>query len=217
MNILIYDVIQQSSAPEELKSPALAEVIYISPSLDITLDEECEINCIGIGYCNVSQLSIEINGDTINIDYTESGLYLLNKTYNTTLIKINNNCRLGRFAAGIACDIPTSIAKEPAFASTIEPRVTLSGQVIKGRGGYNYRAVSLDSRYKINQKIMDEIVKARKYIGEGFPFFIDFTTEAYKLPFDKLYANDLNQNYLSFESGVRYFLYSRRWELEERF
>jgi len=124
---------------------------------------------------------------------------------------------IGRIAAGIACNIPTAVAKEPSLISTSEPRVTLSGQVIAGTGGYNYRAISLDSRYKITKEIMQEIEAGSKYIGMGYPFFIDLTDESYKLTFDKLYANERNQRSMTFQSGVHRFLYSRRFEFEERF
>jgi hypothetical protein len=89
--------------------------------------------------------------------------------------------------------------------------------VIPGAGGYDYRAVSLDSRYKIGPEAMAEIEAGYKYIGRGYPFFIDFSDEAYKLPFIRLYAAERNQRNLSFEGGARRFLYSRRWNFEERF
>jgi len=124
---------------------------------------------------------------------------------------------IGRIGAGLAVNIPTSVTKEPGFYSTSRARTTLSGQVIPGVGGHNYRALSLDSRYKIDETGMNEIKAGRRFIGQGFPFFIDLSDESHKLPFDKLYATDRNQMQLAFESGVNRFLYSRRWEFEEKF
>ncbi|MCL2294479.1 MAG: hypothetical protein FWC36_06420 [Spirochaetes bacterium] len=97
------------------------------------------------------------------------------------------------------------------------PRYTLSGQVIPGAGGYNYKRLSLDSRYKIDEFAIKEIQAGYTYIGMGYPFFIDLTTESYKLPFSKLYANETSQQNMSFESGVNKYLYSKRWNFEERF
>jgi len=124
---------------------------------------------------------------------------------------------VGRIAAGLAVRIPTSVRKEPSFNSTAEPRTTLSGHVIKGLGGYTFRTVSLDSRYKIDEAAMSEIKEGYQYTGMGYPFFINLADESHKLPFDKMYAIDRNQMRMGFEGGVARFLYSRRWFLEERF
>jgi len=113
--------------------------------------------------------------------------------------------------------IGTSVRKEPAFMSTAEPRMTLAGQVVKGLGGYNYRTLSLDSRYQIDETMMAEIREGYRYIGMGYPFFIDLEDEAYKLPFDRLYAVDTNQRTMSFESGIVGFRYSRRFDFRECF
>jgi len=113
--------------------------------------------------------------------------------------------------------ITISVRKEPAYCSTANPRMTLSGQVIHGAGGYNYRTISLDSRYKIDSFAMNEIENGYKYISKGYPFFIDLTDESYKLLFNKFYGIDSNQQQMSFESGIRRFLYSRRFEFRECF
>jgi len=157
--------------------------------------------------------------DTFTFKPLEAGLFLFNKTYsdvNHIILTLGNN-KLGRFAFGYAHNIPTSIAKELTFNSTIEPRVTLSGQVIKGLGGYNYKTLSLDSRYKVDEKIMNDIKEGYKQISKGLPFFIDLTNESYKLPFNKLYAIDTNQQNFGFESGVKKYLHSRRWNFKECF
>jgi len=222
MKILFNDIIQYSNAPSELKSPALSEPYNISAPIIITLDKERQINSIGIANAvKDSAFYITFNdiaATQFNLTFAESGLYCFDKTINASQITIQTTSgHAGRIGAGIACNIPTAIAKEPAFCSTSQPRTTLSGQVISGLGGYNYRILSLDSRYKIDSKIMNEIQEGYKYTGMGYPFFIDLSVESYKLPFDKLYAIERNQRQMSFESGIKKFLYSRRFEFEERF
>ena len=218
MKILFNDILQYSDLPKELKSPALSETSYIDVPLTIILDKNRNINSIGIGNINGTYFVVTINGESFNFNFAGNGLYLFNKTINTNHIIISTDATfIGRIGAGLGVHIPTSIAKEPMFASTSEPRTTLSGQIIPGVGGYNYRMISLDSRYKITKQIMEEIQEGYKYIGMGYPFFIDLTDESYKIPFNKLYATERNQRRMSFESGIIKYLYSRRWEFEERF
>jgi len=223
MKILFNDIIQYSDAPKELKSPALSDTYETDEPIIINFDKPYPINSIGIGNYNNNELIAEFdNGIQFVIDYNKSGLYVMEKTILTSRIKlltkkIIGNFSIGRIAAGIACNIPTSITKEPSLISTSAPRVTLSGQVISGAGGYNYKTISLDSRYKITKEIMQEIEDGYKYIGMGYPFFIDLKDESYKLLFDKLYANERNQRSMTFQSGIHKFLYSRRFEFEERF
>ena len=213
MYILFNDIIQTSDAPEELKSPALSDITEIYDYIELDLGREMEINCVGIG--NTDGTCFTVNGQTIN--FTGNGLYPLRAFKASRLVIGTDAEHVGRIAAGLAVRIPTSVRKEPAFRSTAEPRTTLSGQVITGLGGYTFRTVSLDSRYKIDGVIMNEIKEGYKYIGMGYPFFINLEDEAYKLPFDRLYATDRNQRQMAFESGVKGFLYSRRWDFEERF
>jgi hypothetical protein len=176
------------------------------------------INCGGAALAYFTVTFNDINNTSFTFEYIGSGLYMMPKTISASQLTITTNAEfIGRIGAGMGVHIPTSIAKEPAINSTSEPRITLSGQSVIGKGGYNYKTVSLDSRYKIDRYIMNEINDGYKYIGMGYPFFIDLTTESYKLPFSKLYANERNQRNMSFESGIKKYLYSRRFEFEERF
>ena len=216
MRILFNDLVQQSDCPAALKSPALSDAFSVSESITISLDGTRQINCIGIG--NTDATYFTVNGHAIN--FTESGLYLLPAVFplEASSLEIETDASyIGRLGAGLAMRIGTSVRKEPSYNSTAEPRTTLSGQVIPGRGGHIFRAVSLDSRYKIDEAMMNEIKDGYRYISMGYPFFINLEDEAYKLPFDRLYAIDRNQMAMSFESGVARFLYSRRWDFEERF
>jgi len=221
MRILFNDILQYADIDEHLKTPALSDIKYITNPLIINLDKQRLINSIGIGNTDGTEFNITFNDDNkteFNFTFTNNGLYVMNKTVTCNQIIINSNAGfIGRIGAGIGCKIPTAIAKEPAFNSTNEPRYTLSGQVIAGIGGYNYKSISLDSRYKIDEFIMNEIKNGAITIGKGFPFFIDLTVESYKIPFNKLYATDKNQLELSFESGVKKYLYSRRFIFEEKF
>ncbi|MCL2127628.1 MAG: hypothetical protein FWH38_05180 [Treponema sp.] len=155
----------------------------------------------------------------ITVNYEEDGLYLLGRQHTclSFTIALTAGAKIGRLAAGKAANIPTAVKKEPGFHSTAEPRRTLSGQAIAGAGGYFYRSLSLDSRYKTGPEEVKEIWAGYGAIGSGFPFFIDLSGESYKLPFSKLYATEKNQRQMGFESGARRFLYSRRWEFEEAF
>jgi FlaG/FlaF family flagellin (archaellin) len=200
----------------------------INNTITINLDKSREINSIGIGNAildNASDPSFNItfyNGvvqvNSFSFTYIDNGLYIMPGTALANRIVIDTNAKtIGRVGAGLCVDIPTAIAKEPAFCSTSEPRITLSGQVVAGRGGYNYKTVSLDSRYKINSFAINEIKNGYKYIGMGYPFFIDLSVENYKLPFSKFYGIDTNQQNISFESGIKKYLYSRRFEFKECF
>ena len=220
INILFNDVIQQSDAADALKSPALSDLAETRDIMDMTdgtitinLGGTRRVNCIGIG--NMDGSSFTVNGH--GVGFTGNGLYMLPAHDTDRLVITTDATHIGRLATGTAVRIPTSVRKEPAFCSTAEPRMTLAGQVVKGLGGYNYRTVSLDSRYKIDGNIMSEIEEGYRYTGMGYPFFINLEDEAYKLPFDKLYAIDTNQRAMGFESGVMRFLYSRRFNFRECF
>ena len=214
MRILFNDIIQTSDALDALKSPALSDTTEINGDMTVNLDRDRTIDSVGIG--NTDGTYFIVNGQAI--DFTENGLYLLPDTINTSRLEIGTDATfIGRLGAGLAMRIGTGVRKEPAFMSTAEPRMTLAGQVVKGLGGYNYRTLSLDSRYQIDETMMAEIKEGFRYIGMGYPFFINLEDEAYKLPFDRLYAVDTNQRAMSFESGVKRFLYSRRFDFRECF
>ena len=192
MKILLNDVIQFSDAAKEIKSPALSEIYNIDTPIIITLDKERPVNSIGIGNAvkdSVFNVTFNDTETTQFIFYfSGNGLYCMDKNISASQITIQATSNyIGRIAAGYACNIPTSVAKEPSFNSTSSPRTTLSGQVLYGLGGYNFKGISLDSRYKIDNKIMTEIQEGYKYIGMGYPFFIDLYVESYKLLLSIIY------------------------------
>jgi hypothetical protein len=224
MNILFNDILQDSDAPKQLISSSLADYYNNPAELEIVLNEPSIINCIGIGNMDSDTIQIELV-DTDNntfqetILFKENGLYLLSTEYkNINEVNMFFNCsHVGRIAIGRAVNLKTSIPKEPTLVSTNKPRITLSGQVIDGLGGYNYWRVSLDTRYKIDNDKMNEIIKGFPSLSKGLPIFVSFEEENDRLPFKRLYANDTNQQELSFESSINKPLFSRRFILEERF
>jgi hypothetical protein len=170
---------------------------------------------------NIQLDLIDINDDIFQetISFTNNGLYLLSKEYkNIKEIDATFSCsHIGRLACGRAVNLKTSIPKEPTLVSTNKPRVTLSGQVIEGLGGYNYWRISLDTRYKIDNEKLNEIIKGFPSLSKGLPLFVSFEDEKERLPFERLYVNDTNQQQLSFESSINKNLFSRRFIFEERF
>ena len=228
MRILFNDLIQKITVSNgAIRTPSLADVAYTTGGgyiAGFNFDQwsPVRINAIGIGNTDGTWFEfrdISHNRPTVTINFSGNGLYPIPEMPNDleNIDVYSDATYVGRIAMGLAMQIGTSVRKEPSFNSTAEPRTTLSGQVIPGRGGHIFRAVSLDSRYKIDEAMMNEIKEGYKYIGMGYPFFINLEDEAYKLPFDRLYAIDRNQMAMGFESGVKRFLYSRRWDFEERF
>jgi hypothetical protein len=118
--------------------------------------------------------------------------------------------------AGYAVNLKTAVPKEPTLASTAKPRVTLSGQSIEGLGGYSYWQISLDTRYKIDKDKLSNIIAGYPLLSKGYPMFISFDDEK-KLPIDRMYGVDTNQQQFGLESSINKPLYSRRFLLEERF
>jgi hypothetical protein len=221
MIILFNDRLQESNMPGALKSAALADALEIKSPLVITLPAAAPVSAIGIGNTDGGLFVIKFNdaGNTrFEISFNGNGLYPMNKTVKAGVITVDTDANfIGRIAAGIGVNIPTSIAKQPGWNSTSEPRVTLSGQAVPGAGGYNYRTLSLDSRYKIGPLAVSEIAAGYKHTGLGFPFFIDLTQESYKLPYSKLYASEQNQRSWALEGGAARFLYSYRFNFSEAF
>jgi hypothetical protein len=224
MNVLFNDVLQYSDAPRELTSSSLADYYENPDRLEITLHEPSVVDCVGIGNMDSDILQVELtdanNGTfTEHVNYGRNGLYLLKKRYlDVVEIGLTFTCsHVGRFACGKAVCLRTSIPKEPTLVSTNKPRVTLSGQVIDGLGGYDYWRVSLDTRYKIDKEKLREIINGFRTLSKGLPLFVYFGEESERLPFDKMYCSDTSQQELSFESSINKPLFSRRFVFEERF
>jgi hypothetical protein len=148
----------------------------------------------------------------------EGGLYLLHGI-TAIAVRIETDATyIGRLGLGRAVRLGTSIAKEPGMASTHEARRTLSGQIISGAGGYTYRTLSLDTRYKIGAEELSEILAAYPgQTGFGMPYFLLFDDEARRLPWTRMYAQDTSWDNPVWQGGINKFLFSKKFDFEECF
>lgn len=211
MRILIDDKIQASDAPDAIKSPALADYSTLT-TVTITLAGTETIDCIGIGGTDAE--TVTINGT--DVSYIESGLYMIADTDTDTLTISHDGTYIGRIAAGKSRFLGAAPMREPGFYTTEVTRVTASGQVIPGAGGYSGRRIGLDFRYKIDADIFQDFQDAyATQIAKGFPFFLYFDMETHRMPWTRLYGRTDNE--LLFQSSVNRFLYSRRFEFQEAF
>jgi hypothetical protein len=191
MDILIYDIIQLSDAPEELKTPSLADV-STDTEFDITLDKTREIDCIGIG--NTDATRVTINGENISLidtgDYPESyanGLYDI--TFQTVgdLEISHNGSYIGRIGVGLKRCLGVSPSIQTGFWSTQNNRKTLSNQVVPGAGGVSGRKQGVKFTYKFTWDIFNDLQLAYpNQLSRNFPFFMAFSSkEEYFRNFDK--------------------------------
>jgi len=51
----------------------------------------------------------------------------------------------------------------------------------------------------------------------GYPFFIDLSSESYKLPFRRLYAVERNQTSIGLSGSTTRYLYSKSWDFRQAF
>jgi hypothetical protein len=157
--------------------------------------------------------------DSAVVYYDESGLYEVSPVVADSVTIECDGTFIGRFGAGRGISLGTALSKEPSFNTTAENKKTLSGQIIPGAGGYNFRSVGLDTRYKIGGPAMREIKAAYPgQIARGYPFFLLFDSEIRRLPFYRMYAKDMSTEKFGFESGVHdRYLFSRKFDFEECF
>ena len=217
MKILIDDKIQASNAEDALKSPSLADTSIVTSHV-ITLDATYDIDCIGVG--NTDATTITVNSEVVTLSTTANqlnGLYELVTALNTNTLTISHNgTYLGRFAAGVKRSLGASPEREPGFYTTQKPRVTASANIVEGAGGVSGRELNLDFRYKFTSDIFDDIESAfGTQISKGFPYFLLFDKETHRMPWERLYARDVNR--VLFQSSVNRFLYSKRMKLIEAF
>ena len=215
MKILIDDKMQNSDAPDEWKSPSLADT-SIDTSETITLDSVSDIDCIGVG--NTDATTITINSEVVTLATTQkTGLYILVTALNTSSLTISHNgTYIGRVAVGKYRDLYPSPAREPGFYTTQKPRLTASGQVVEGAGGVSGRELNLDFRYKFTLDIFNDIESAfTEQLAKGYPFFLYFDKETNWISWLRMYGQDTNR--MLFQSSVNRFLYSKRIKLIERF
>lgn len=226
MKILINDLMQLTDAPDEIKSPSLSDAYRTETYFTATFDDPVTINCIGIGYTDATEMTIstgdEYSDQVIAITQDapyHNGLYLLDEMTSDTFTISHNGNFIGRVGIGIYRTLGTNVTKEIGFYTTNESRVTLSGQVIPGAGGYNGRRFEADVRYKIDSDIYDDILAAyTSQIMKGFPYFLLLDDEQHKLPATMLHFYASTDKPLSMlQSSTYRFLYSYKFQFYERF
>lgn len=225
MKILIYDKFQDATGiPDEVLSPALADIYTALTTFTATFSSPQDINCIGIGYTDATTVTLTGTFGTINISITkdapyQNGLYLAAVGSVSSITVSHNGTYIGRVAAGVYRTLGTSPTKEIGFYTTNESRTTLSGQVIPGAGGYSGRRFVATVSYKIDEDVYDDIQLAYPgQIQKGFPYFLLLDDEQHKLPADmELFyaATDVPLSLL--QSSVYDFLYSYKFNFYERF
>ncbi len=221
MKILIYDAVQKSNSPAELRSAALAD-FWVGTGLTITLNSSEKVNSFGIGNTDASEVTV--NGQTVMLDENvegallKNGLYSLIEFTSDTIVMSHNGTFIGRFAVGYGHNIGVSPANEPGWWTTNQRRVTPGGgQVVPGAGGITGRRQDVDVRYKITRAISLDIQRAYPaQIGLGMPYFIEFEKEAHRFHWLRLYGYEKKMD-IVLQSSVNYFLYSKRWSFMEAF
>jgi hypothetical protein len=215
MKILFNDFVQKSNAPRELKSAALAER-WNGKTVTISFGTIKEIDCFGIG--NTDATWIQINGVTYTLGTAsdKSGLYSIASQSTQTVSISHNGTYIGRFACGKSRFLGVAPSREPKWKSTNENRRTLSGQILPGAGGYFYREIDVDVRYKIDSEIIADIQDAyQRQIGKKYPLFILFDCETHRIPFLRLYGS-IDED-IVLQSGVNRMLYSKKFSFREEF
>lgn len=190
MNVLFYDILQLSDAPEELISPDLADVSE-ETSFSVTLDKVREFDCIGIGYTDATR--VYINDETIVVNDTgdfpdsyKNGLYLIDKQTTDKLEISHNGSYIGRIAAGTKRKLGAAPSREPGLWTTADNRTTLSGQVVPGAGGVSGRKIGVTFTYKFTYDIFKDIELAYpEQLSKNYPIFIEFTQEEYYRDYTK--------------------------------
>ena len=218
MKILINDFVQGSDAPTNLKSPALSDYYDAETDVDIDFGEAKTCDCIGFGNTDATTVNVStVSGLNKDITPDGSGLYEIPEATDDIFTVSHNGTYIGRVALGLARSLGVAPTREAGFYTTQEPRISASGQIIPGAGGYYGRRISIDFRYKIDEIIFDDIEAAYEYISEGYPWFMLFTTrELNRFPWTRLYASP-NDPEMLLQSSVNRFLYSKQFDFYVRF
>jgi len=230
MKILINDKMQfASGVPAEIKSPALADRYNASVTFTATFDDAETVNCIGIGYTDATEITIDDGITTpqiitlpVRTDITRkynNGLYLLTEMTSDKYTITHNGNYIGRVGIGEYRTLGTAPSKEIGFYTTTESRETLSGQTIPGAGGHYGRRFVADVRYKFTEEIYNDLETAyQTQIQRSFPYFLLLDDEQHKVPDTMLHFYAASDKPLSLLQSSSYkFLYSYKFNFEERF
>lgn len=221
MTILIYDALQDlAGVPPKLKSPALADHYKQPANYSLNLSAlKSEVNAVGLAASGAKTITLKQGSKTQQIAYNGAGLYLIDKLQAKPLIVDirdgkNQVVPIQRLALGRGLNLGISKMREPGWNSSTEARRTLGGQVIAGLGGYAFRTLSCEVKYRLDAVFLAELQKAYpRQIARGFPFFLCFS-EA-NLPFKLLYAQGPLE-YLM-QNATLWKLYSMKFEFREAF
>ena len=228
MRILLNDRMQEMlssdmSSVNNIKSPALSQPLQIGALAGEVVIEwpyKIQADSIGIGGTDLP-LSVQIDNDGIwrKIDFNGSGLYIFSKEplfFQKITIRSLSNF-IDRIAVGRSIYIGTDVNKEITYKSSIKSKITLGGQIMPSYGGYMYRELRLKSNYKITQEIHNEIRDGYKWIGQGYPVFLDLSEEEYKLGFNKFYGYENSNAALKLKSAPLKYLWTMDFNFVEAF
>ena len=194
MLIIIDDKMQGSDAPSELISPALSDTYTDTLPVAVDLGASYTVNAIGIGYTDATTVTISDGGTyteviTLGTGNEKTGLYEIPTLTEQNISITHNGTYIGRVALGFSRSLGAAPTREIGFFTTQSNRITASGQVIPGTGGYNGRRVSIDTRYKIDSDIWDDIEISFPLIAKGYPWFVKFSDkELNRFPWQRLYC-----------------------------
>lgn len=217
MKIIFYDLAQLSDAPAALLTAPLDDRwVGTSATIDISSPSAGVITGFGIGGTDATEVTI--NGETVLLDAEErDGLYELVSAIDSAspVVFSHNGTYVGRLALGTVRALYGAPMHDQGFYTTQQNRVTATGAVVPGAGGYSGRRISLDFRYKFTETIYRDIEAAfPDQLARALPLFLWFDRES-RMPFTRMYAGINND--LLFQSSVNRFLYSQRLEFMERF
>ena len=226
MTILLYDVLQALTIiPAKIKSPALADrwqPPIASSAADVVLNVSSvatPMDSLGIAAHGATTVTIWQGANKQQIAYNGAGLYPIAKLAAQPLhVQVRNAKNqavpIQRLALGRGLHIGISRMREPGWKSSTEPRQTLSGQAIRGLGGYAFRTLSCEIKYRIDETFLKELDKSYPtQIAQGFPFFLHFSEK--NLPFSKLYAQAPLEYIM--QNATIWKLYSMKLEFREAF
>lgn len=229
MQILLYDKMQDATgAPDAIMSPALSDRYTTATSFTVTFASDEIVNCIGIGYTDATEVTITDGSDpqTVTLLYTatnelkyNNGLYIINQLESSSYTISHNGTFIGRVGIGVWRTLGTNPTKEIGFYTTNESRITASGQVIPGAGGFSGRRFEADVRYKFTEDIYNDLRKAYNgQISKNYPYFIYTYDEQHKLPDTMLhmYVRTKDVDMLLQSSSYK-FLYSYKFSFFEAF
>lgn len=216
MYILVNDKMQTSDAPNTIKSPALADVYEGALPFTVDFGSAELFNCVGIGYTDATEITFDDGTNIRTVPYTENGLYLIGDLNSQTIEIDHDGSYMGRIGMGEWRRLGLSPQREPGFYTTNQSRITASGQVIEGAGGFSGRKIGVDVRYKIDSTFYADFNTAYPgQLGKNYPVFVDLEKSSL-YPFELFYGRFKNTDFV-FQSSVNRFLYSRRFQLLEAF